>query len=60
MKACDLIALLQMLPPETDVTIWCDGETHQIHSTDTIDHAPEINSAQINALNSYSFAGDTP
>lgn len=51
-----LISLLQTLPPETEVTVWHDGEEHRIYEIDTLDHDSETGTVQINTVNSEYYA----
>jgi hypothetical protein len=58
MTAQELITILQTLHPNTRVTVWNDGEEHDIFETDTIDYDDETKTAQINTRNSDQYANN--
>jgi hypothetical protein len=55
----DLIAMLEKVNPEAVVTIWMDGEAHQLHAADTLDVSDCGLDVQINAFNTDAYINDS-
>lgn len=52
----DLIAQLQKVNPEATVTVWQDGDAHELHEVDTLDPSDCGTNVQINVKNSDDYA----
>lgn len=52
----ELIVQLQQVNPEATVTVWIDGDAHELHDADTLDASDCGTNVQINAKNSDEYA----
>ena len=52
----DLISQLQKINPDATVTVWHDGDVHELHEVDTLDASDCGTNVQINAKNSDEYA----
>lgn len=56
MTAQQLIAMLQKLPPKTQVFGWIDGGTISPHEVNELDFCPESNTVLIDFINTHEYA----